>query len=88
MLSLGPRTWHLHWESRIKFTVILCIRPYSLIFETKYHFNDHCYYLGVLWNLGTGIRIQNIHPSKGSTAKIGPWPPPLRFLNHTELYTR
>jgi hypothetical protein len=29
-----------------------------------------------------------IHPSKGSTAQIGPWPPPLKFLNHTELDTR
>jgi hypothetical protein len=31
---------------------------------------------------------QSIHPSSGSTAQIGPLPPPLRFLNHTELYTR
>jgi hypothetical protein len=28
-----------------------------------------------------------IHPSNGATAQIGPWPPPLRFLNHTELDT-
>jgi hypothetical protein len=30
----------------------------------------------------------NKHPSNGSTAQFGPWPPPLRFLNHTELDTR
>jgi hypothetical protein len=24
-------------------------------------------------------------PSNCSIAEIGPWPPPLRFLNHTEL---
>jgi hypothetical protein len=29
----------------------------------------------------------SIHPSNGSTAQIGLWPPPLRFLNHTELDT-
>jgi hypothetical protein len=28
------------------------------------------------------------HPSYGSTAQRGPWPPPLRFLNHTELDAR
>jgi hypothetical protein len=28
------------------------------------------------------------YPSNGSTAQVGPWPPPLRFLNHTELDTR
>jgi hypothetical protein len=26
-------------------------------------------------------------PSYGSTAQLGPWSPPLRFLNHTELDT-
>jgi hypothetical protein len=35
------------------------------------------------------FRIQLvIHPSNGSTARIGPWPPPLGFLNNTELDTR
>jgi hypothetical protein len=29
-----------------------------------------------------------IHPCNDSTAQIGPSPPPLRFLNHTELDTR
>jgi hypothetical protein len=29
-----------------------------------------------------------LHPSNGFTAKIGPWPPPLRFHNHAELDTR
>jgi hypothetical protein len=29
----------------------------------------------------------NIHPSNGYTAQIVPWPPPLRFLNHTKLDT-
>jgi hypothetical protein len=28
-----------------------------------------------------------VHPSNGSTDQIGPWPPPLRFLNHTQLDT-
>jgi hypothetical protein len=28
------------------------------------------------------------HPSNGSTAQIGPWPPLLRFLNHAQLDTR
>jgi hypothetical protein len=32
--------------------------------------------------------IRTIHPSNGSTAQIRPWPPPLRFLNHTQLDTR
>jgi hypothetical protein len=32
--------------------------------------------------------IPSIHPSNGSTAQIGLWPPRLRFLNHTELDTR
>jgi hypothetical protein len=27
------------------------------------------------------------HPTNGATAQLGPWPPPLRFLNHTELDT-
>jgi hypothetical protein len=30
----------------------------------------------------------SIYPSSGSTAQIGPWHPPLRFLNHTELDTQ
>jgi hypothetical protein len=28
------------------------------------------------------------HPTNGSTAQIGPWPPPFRFPNHTELDTQ
>jgi hypothetical protein len=27
-------------------------------------------------------------PSNGATAQIKPWPPPLRFLNHTQNQTR
>jgi hypothetical protein len=30
----------------------------------------------------------SFNPSNFSTSQIGPWPPPLRFLNHTELDTR
>jgi hypothetical protein len=29
-----------------------------------------------------------ILPCYGATAQIAPWPPLLRFLNHTQLYTR
>jgi hypothetical protein len=28
-----------------------------------------------------------LHPSIGSTAQIGSWPPPLRFLSHTQSDT-
>jgi hypothetical protein len=47
-----------------------------------------------LWNgqVVLPVLLYSIHPSirpsDGSTAQIGPWPPPLRFLNHTELDTR
>jgi hypothetical protein len=36
----------------------------------------------------TLVLLLTFRPSNGSTARIGPWPPPLRFLNHTELDTR
>jgi hypothetical protein len=29
-----------------------------------------------------------LHPYCASTAQIGPWPPPLKFLNHSEFYTK
>jgi hypothetical protein len=34
------------------------------------------------------LRLPSFLPFYGATAQIGPWPPPLRFLNHTQLDTR
>jgi hypothetical protein len=31
------------------------------------------------------FKYVNSHPSNGSTAQVGPWPPPLRILNHTYI---
>jgi hypothetical protein len=31
------------------------------------------------------LKVEEFHPSNGSTAQVWPWPPPLRFLNHTQL---
>jgi hypothetical protein len=38
-------------------------------------------------NASKNVRLISIQPSNGSIAQIGPWPPPLRFLDHTHSRT-
>jgi hypothetical protein len=44
--------------------------------------------LRLRFKMNTLYMKASIHTSNGSTAQIGFWPRPLRFLNHTELDTR
>jgi hypothetical protein len=56
---------------------------------TVYHHHHHqLYELGLVTCSNSKIFLKlRIHSSNGSTTQIWPWPPPLRFLNHTELDT-
>jgi hypothetical protein len=54
--------------------------------EAKYIRN----FLAKIWNVQAPVVIYNdkvcIHPSNGTTAQIGPWPPLLRFRNNNVLW--